>query len=190
MKYVYLYKISFIRDDKEHAFYIGLRSCSCEPQEDLYLGSPKRHKNLWKNSSFTIEKKILRVGSFDQYDEFRNEESVLIKEAWTEHGYFGNEGKCLNATSGKSIHHYLAGKPRSYKKYLDHLNRKDLSDIIKRGQERSRLAGIRIGRPTNYSSDLDADIKKLRDSGMAIKKIAKTYHIGVCTVYKVLKNES
>jgi hypothetical protein len=107
MKYVYLYKIT-IHKEIEILYYIGMRVCKCNPYQDNYMGSPKKYKKFWDDDTYTKTKEILKIGNYnDDYDNFRDEEVTLIKEAWNQYGFFGENGKCLNAGAGKAIHPYL-----------------------------------------------------------------------------------
>lgn len=111
MKYVYLYRITLTKET-ETLYYIGMRICKCEPYQDYYMGSPKKYRKFWNDDTYAKTKEILKVGNYDtDYDNFRNEEVELIKEAWNQYGFFEETGKCLNAGAGKAIHpHLLSGK--------------------------------------------------------------------------------
>lgn len=104
-KYVYLYRIVFRKNDDE-LFYVGIRTCNCHPNDDIaYMGSPKAFREVWLDSSYSKTKDILKYGIFDEvYEEFRDEEPILIKEHWQKHGLYGDGGKCLNGSAGKAIH--------------------------------------------------------------------------------------
>ncbi len=107
MKYVYLYKIT-LSNDINTFYYYGIRICKCDPYQDNYMGSPKKYKNFWDDATYTKTKEILKIGNYNvDYDNFRDEEVTLIKEAWNQYGFFGENGKCLNAGAGKAIHPYL-----------------------------------------------------------------------------------
>jgi hypothetical protein len=104
VKYVYLYEISFEKEEKTLK-YIGMRICDCDPHADIYMGSPKKYKALWNDDSYVKTKKILKIGNYEtDYELYRDEEVQLIKEAWNKYGFYGEDGIILNATSGKAIH--------------------------------------------------------------------------------------
>lgn len=104
MKYVYLYEIEF-KKETEVLRYIGMRVCECDPHADAYMGSPKKYKVFWNDDSYVKTKKILKFDKYDtSYESYRDEEVQLIKEAWSQHGFYGEAGTILNATSGKAIH--------------------------------------------------------------------------------------
>lgn len=124
MKYVYLYEILFEKENCNPLRYIGLRVCNCLPEQDQYMGSPKKYKHFWKNSSYKKTKKILKEGMYDtNYEHFRDEEVRLIKEAWSEYGYYGESGTILNATSGKAIHPFLLSGDNSPMKRSEVVNK-------------------------------------------------------------------
>jgi len=104
-QYVYLYKISFIKENNPTLYYFGIRyGCRCKPEDDDYMGSPHTFKNLWEDVTYKKEKEIIeskKVKSRSDIKLFIDKESKLIKEAWSKHGRYGKGGTCLNMTNGK-----------------------------------------------------------------------------------------
>ena len=67
---------------------------------------------------------------------------------------------------------------------------KDLiRERIMSGLENAKRKGVKLGRPTNLNEGMMKSVKFMRGQGVPVKKIAKDLKIGVCTVYKVLKDE-
>ena len=62
-----------------------------------------------------------------------------------------------------------------------------LSEAIRRGQQRAKANGVKLGRKTNVNEKTRNIVKGLRKKGMPIKQIAKDLQIGVGTVYKNLE---
>jgi hypothetical protein len=59
-KYNYVYKLKNLNPIDERIYYIGCRSCDCDPINDNYYSSSKEIKSLIK-SGFTFEKKIFKI---------------------------------------------------------------------------------------------------------------------------------
>lgn len=59
--------------------------------------------------------------------------------------------------------------------------------LIKEGQEKARLKGVKFGRPTKATPDMYIRVKELRESDFGIKTIASKLRIGVGTVYSILE---
>ena len=55
------------------------------------------------------------------------------------------------------------------------------------GQNRAKLQGKHIGRPTNLNDGITHSIKYMKEQGVGIRKIARDLGVGVSTVYKVLE---
>jgi len=109
-KYVYLYKITLKKKRQRPLYYFGIRTCSCLPEEDSYMGSPITYADLWKDESYVKTKEILKYGVYDEFFEtFRDEEPELIKEGWEKYGLYGKDkkGSCLNACAGKMAHPFF-----------------------------------------------------------------------------------
>lgn len=102
-KHVYLYRISLLKDGEEPLYYFGIRKCNGLPENDLYMGSPQTYKFLWENHSFTKKKDVIRSEIFNKenYEELRDVEHKLIKEAWKKYGNYSKGGRCLNMAAGK-----------------------------------------------------------------------------------------
>lgn len=85
----YLYVIHF----KDFYYYVGKRKCpdKYNPWNDPYTGSPKTHKNKWKNTNFL--KVIIECFSNDA-DVSKAETDLLIKLDWE------NDIYCLNECCG------------------------------------------------------------------------------------------
>lgn len=104
-RYVYLYRITLSKEGEDPLYYFGIRVCKCLPENDSYMGSPKAYKDMWKDNAYTKTKEILKIGSYDKdYDSFRDEEPILIKESWNEYGVYVEGGRSLNARAGKIVH--------------------------------------------------------------------------------------
>jgi len=85
--------------DAEPYYYIGIRTCKCEPEDDTeYLGSPKTYKRLWDQAE-TIKKDIIIGLPYNKknHENLSAKEIKLIKEARTRYGLYEDSGKCLNA---------------------------------------------------------------------------------------------
>ena len=109
-KYVYLYKITLKKKRQRPLYYFGIRTCSCLPEEDSYMGSPATYADLWKDESYVKTKEILKCGVYEDFFEtFRDEETELIKESWEKYGLYGKDkkGSCLNCHSGKVVHPFF-----------------------------------------------------------------------------------
>lgn len=76
-KYHYVYKLINTNTFDERKYYIGVRSCNCEPDVDRYFSSSKTIKNIIKNNGNTFKKIILKV--FDNREDAANEETRLHK---------------------------------------------------------------------------------------------------------------
>lgn len=70
MNYFYVYKIQFV----DGFYYYGCRQSKVKPEEDVYWGSPKTHKEKWNTTHY--EKIILNV--FENGEEMLREETELI----------------------------------------------------------------------------------------------------------------
>ena len=55
------------------------------------------------------------------------------------------------------------------------------------GQNRAKLQGKHIGRPTNLNDGITHSIKYMKEQGVGIRKIARELKVGIGTVYKVLE---
>ena len=87
--------------DAEKYYYVGIRSCKCEPEDDTkYRGSPKTYKHMWSQAE-TIKKDIIisLPHNKENHENLSAKELKLIKEAHTRYGLKGkdDDGKCLNA---------------------------------------------------------------------------------------------
>ena len=112
--------------DAEKYYYVGIRSCKCEPEDDTeYLGSPKTYKHMWDLAE-TIKKDIIisMPHNKENHENLSAKEMLLIKEAHTRYGLKGkdDDGKCLNAGMFPyffSTEESRAKKSASRKKYLN-----------------------------------------------------------------------
>ena len=100
-KHIYLYRVTLTMKDAEKYYYVGIRSCKCEPEDDTeYLGSPKTYKHMWDLAE-TIKKDIIIIlpHNKENHENLSAKELKLIKEAHTRYGLKGKDdgGKCLNA---------------------------------------------------------------------------------------------
>lgn len=85
--------------DAEKLYYIGIRTCKCEPEDDIgYLGSPATYKHMWDLAE-TIKKDIIISLPYNKenHENLSAKEMLLIKEAHTRYGAYEDDGKCLNA---------------------------------------------------------------------------------------------
>ena len=99
-KHIYLYRVTLTMKDAEKYYYVGIRSCKCEPEDDTeYLGSPKTYKHMWSQAE-TIKKDIIisLPHNKENHENLSAKEMLLIKEAHTRYGLKGkdDDGKCLN----------------------------------------------------------------------------------------------
>lgn len=129
-KFSYIYKIT---NQVTSEYYIGLRSCDCEPNEDVYYGSGDRIKACIKKYGKTIfEKTILKI--FETREAASKYEQEVVNEELIKNKL------CLNIRVGGE---YLDGtncteeiKKKisvSVKKYFENPeNRKKTSDSIKK----------------------------------------------------------
>ena len=53
------------------------------------------------------------------------------------------------------------------------------------GQQRAKVNGVKLGRPSKMNDGIKSAVKLLREKGMGIKQIARDLQIGVGTVYSV-----
>jgi hypothetical protein len=90
MEYFYTYKISFV----DGHYYYGSRKSSVKPEDDIYWGSPKTHKDKWRTCMFS--KTILNV--VDNYDRLRLDESKLIGTLYKTDPF------CLNEHNGNNFY--------------------------------------------------------------------------------------
>ena len=100
-KHIYLYLVTLTMKDAEKYYYVGIRSCKCEPEDDTkYRGSPKTYKHMWSQAE-TIKKDIIisLPHNKENHENLSAKEMLLIKEAHTRYGLKGkdDDGKCLNA---------------------------------------------------------------------------------------------
>jgi len=94
MNYYYLYLIKF----EDGRFYIGSRQSKIKPEDDVkYWGSPVTHKHLWKDTSLSKTKHILKV--CDNFEEMYELEPRLIREAWKKY-----PDLCLNMNATGAFH--------------------------------------------------------------------------------------
>ena len=100
-KHIYLYRVTLTMKDAEKYYYVGIRSCKCEPEDDTkYRGSPKTYEPMWGLAE-TIKKDIIisLPHNKENHENLSAKEMLLIKEAHTRYGLKGKDdgGKCLNA---------------------------------------------------------------------------------------------
>ena len=98
-KHIYLYRVTLTMKDAETYYYVGIRSCKCEPEDDTeYRGSPKTYKHMWSQAE-TIKKDIIisLPHNKENHEKLSAKEILLIKEAHTRYGPYEDGGKCLNA---------------------------------------------------------------------------------------------
>lgn len=60
------------------------------------------------------------------------------------------------------------------------------SDRIKAGLARAKAEGKKLGRPSTVKAKTEAEIRRMAAAGTGKLKIAKTLHVGVSTVQRVL----
>lgn len=96
--YHYTYKITFVGIDN---FYFGVRSCSCQPEYDSYLGSPTAHKKYWINYE-PIKTIISKHTTREEAGEY---EKVLINWSWSIY-----KDLSLNATDNAGAFNLLGTK--------------------------------------------------------------------------------
>lgn len=84
-KYNYNYKIT---NTETHEFYVGVRSCDCEIEEDKYMGSSSIWTKLYvKEHKKVLVKEIIAV--FKTRKEANDNEVVLLKQ-------YQNDALCIN----------------------------------------------------------------------------------------------
>ena len=69
---------------------------------------------------------------------------------------------------------------------LIQFNKNEYSTMIKAGIARAVANGVKIGRPTNLTPEIESDVVKDRKLGHSIRSLARKYSIGTGTVYKIL----
>ena len=100
MNNFYIYMIKF----EDERFYIGSRQSKVPANEDIkYWGSPVTYKHLWKDTSLSKNKHILKV--CNSFEEMRDMESEFIKDAWKKY-----PDLCLNMVSTPIFHPDVARK--------------------------------------------------------------------------------
>jgi hypothetical protein len=72
-KYNYVYKLKNLNPIDERAYYIGCRSCDCDPIDDIYHSSSKDIKNLIRLGCI-FEKKIFKI--------FKTREEAILYEIY------------------------------------------------------------------------------------------------------------
>jgi DNA invertase Pin-like site-specific DNA recombinase len=70
---------------------------------------------------------------------------------------------------------------------LGEYERELIRERIVAGQKRARAQGVKIGRPSQLNDAVRTSVKLLRDKGVGIRDIAARLHIGVGSVYAVLR---
>ncbi|MBL8883571.1 MAG: recombinase family protein, partial [Hyphomicrobium sp.] len=70
---------------------------------------------------------------------------------------------------------------------LGEYERELIRERIIAGQKRARANGVKIGRPSQLNDAVRTSVKLLRDKGVGIRDIAARLHIGVGSVYAVLR---
>lgn len=88
-----------------------------------------------------------------------------------------NTNPCLDICDK---HHDMIHEIEKNRKY-NHI------EAVKRGQQRAKANGVKLGRKTNVNQKTRSIVKGLRKKGVPIKQIAKDLQIGVGTVYKNLE---
>lgn len=106
-KWIYLYRITLVNNES-CLYYFGIRTYKGNNVcDDPYMGSPKTNAHIWKDSSYTKHKDIIRADSMTEEtrEKLAALEIHLIKSAWKKYGVFGKDdcGRCLNASAGR--HH-------------------------------------------------------------------------------------
>ena len=94
----YVYKITF----PTNHIYVGVRSCNCPVEEDIYMGSPRTHKHYW--DEYEPVKTII-ADDFDTREEANEFEAFCIEMQWLK-----NKGLSLNACVGGNKFHCLGVK--------------------------------------------------------------------------------
>jgi hypothetical protein len=83
MVHFYTYKITFV----DGFYYLGSRKSKVKPENDVYWGSPKTHKDKWASTMFFKEV----LGVYDTHQECTSAEVELIKPVYKTDSYCLNE---------------------------------------------------------------------------------------------------
>jgi hypothetical protein len=89
MMFYYTYKITFV----DGCYYYGYRVTKKRPEEDVYWGSPKTHKDKWMEVMYS--KTIIEC--YDSKQEAFNAENILIGDGHK------TDPLCLNAHNNKNF---------------------------------------------------------------------------------------
>ncbi len=73
---------------------------------------------------------------------------------------------------------------------LAEYERELIRERVKAGLERAKQSGIRLGRPTNATTEVKEQIVRLRANGTPIRTIAAQMRVGTNTVYSVLRTQT
>lgn len=71
---------------------------------------------------------------------------------------------------------------------LGEYERELMRERIIAGQRRARAQGVKIGRPSQLNDAVRTSVKMLHENGIGIRDIAARLHIGVGSVYSVLRS--
>ena len=152
-KHIYLYLVTLTMKDAEKYYYVGIRSCKCEPEDDTkYLGSPKTHKDMWGLAETTKKDIIISLPhNKENHENLSAKEMLLIKEAHTRYGLKGkdDDGKCLNAgmfpyffsteeslaKQSASMKEYLINNPDALAKQIANMNTPDARANLSAGMK-------------------------------------------------------
>jgi hypothetical protein len=107
-KYHYVYKLTISNPYDDRKFYIGCRSCKCNPQDDVYFSSSKEIKKLIENN-FIFNKEILSV--FDTREEAIGYE-ILLHEKFdvSNNNSFFNKSKQTSTGFDTTNHIFIKGQ--------------------------------------------------------------------------------
>lgn len=141
----YTYKINFV----DGFYYFGSRKCEVKPEEDVYWGSPKTHKDKWKTTMFF--KEILCV--YDTSEECSDEETKLIKPVYKTDPF------CLNRNCSGSINF----TPEVRKKMRE--NHKGMKGKTRSPEQRQKISERMMGHTYNKGQIRSEETKqKISDS--------------------------
>lgn len=116
-KYNYVYKLKIDKPIDEKEYYIGCRSCNCDPNDDIYWSSSKEIKRLI-NDGFTFKKDILKV--FDNREDAITYEIRLHNDFDVSHNpNFFNKSKQSSKGFDTSGIIFINGKPIKLKDYYN-----------------------------------------------------------------------
>ena len=63
----------------------------------------------------------------------------------------------------------------------------DHGELVRRGQDRARARGVRIGRPSVVTADVLALARAMRAEGRTLREIARALGVGLASVHRALQ---